>query len=122
MPQSVIEKIVQKMETVLGMFQMSTIEKWIRVWRIEKWRFCIENLLSQDFQLWKSKWDTDFFKLKNNILMLLQSFDKNLSLDLILQLLSIQNIQMYKMDVTKDLNSQVLESVYDQSKTTLSDA
>lgn len=54
--------------------------------------------------------------------MLLQSFDKNLSLDLILQLLSIQNIQMYKMDVTKDLNSQVLESVYDQSKTTLSDA
>lgn len=101
---------------------MSNIEKWIRAWRIEKWRFCIENLLSQDFQLWRSKWDSDFFKLKNNILMLLQSFDKNLSLDLILQLLSIQNIQMYKMDVTKDLNSQVLESVYDQSKTTLSDA
>ena len=101
---------------------MSNIEKWIRAWRIEKWRFCIENLLSQDFQLSRSKWDSDFFKLKNNILMLLQSFDKNLSLDLILQLLSIQNIQMYKMDVTKDLNSQVLESVYDQSKTTLSDA
>ena len=93
---------------------MSNIEKWIRAWRIEKWRFCIENLLSQDFQLWRSKWDSDFFKLKNNILMLLQSFDKNLSLNL--------NIQMYKMDVTKDLNSQVLESVYDQSKTTLSDA
>lgn len=34
----------------------------------------------------------------------------------------MQNSQIYKIDFIKDLHSQLLELVYNQSKTTLSDA